>query len=62
MILYGSAKYGSIYRMIDEKLLEYIASLTYDELLNFVEMKYGKNYKIEFKKRLKKEYEREKAN
>ncbi|MFZ1075797.1 MAG: hypothetical protein WAN47_00015 [Nitrosotalea sp.] len=48
--------------MIDEKLLEYIASLTYDELLNFVEMKYGKNYKIEFKKRLKKEYEREKAN
>lgn len=48
--------------MIDEKLLDYIANLSYDELLNFVEMKYGKDYKIEFEKRLKKEYEREKTN
>lgn len=60
MILYGSTKYGPTYRMIDNKLLEYIASLSHEELLNFVEMKYGKDYKVEFEKRLKKEYEREK--
>ena len=62
MILYVSTKYGLTYRMIDKKLLDYIANLSYEELLNFVEMKYGKDNKIEFEKRLKKTYEREKTN
>lgn len=40
--------------MINNKLLEYIAGLSYEELLNFIEMKYGQNYKTELQNRIRK--------